>query len=74
MAKARNANNTIDFLNKVKSKSHDEIPCIPVFKVVEEEHVVGIITETNQFIPISPPQPINEISNYDNLRTIKNSN
>ena len=67
-------NNTIDFLSKVKSKSHDEIPCSPVFKVVEEEHIVGIITETNQFIPISPPQPINEITNYDNLRTIKNSN
>ena len=67
-------NNTIDFLSKVKSKSHDEIPCTPVFKVVEEEHIVGIITETNQFIQVTPPQPVNEISEFDNLRTIKNSN
>ena len=52
---------TVEFLLNVASKSHNEIPSKPEFKIVEEEHVVGIITETNQFIPISKPLPLSEI-------------
>ena len=47
-------NETIDFLIKLSSLA-DEIHCKPIFKVVEDEHIVGILTETNQFIQLSEP-------------------
>lgn len=31
------------------------IPCQPKIKVLEDSLIVGILTETNQFIPINPP-------------------
>lgn len=65
--------NTISFLNQVKSKSHNEIPCKPAFRIVEEEHIVGIITETNQFIPTTPPLPLSEDTNEFNLPILQNN-
>jgi hypothetical protein len=52
--------NTMQFLNRLHEKSkkskHDiEIPCKPAFKIVEDEMVVGILTETDQFIQLSEP-------------------
>ena len=47
-------NETIDFLMKL-SVSADEIHCKPIFKIIEDEHIVGILTETNQFIQLSEP-------------------
>ena len=47
-------NETIDFLIQL-SASSDEIHCKPIFKIVEDEHVVGVLTETNQFIQLSEP-------------------
>jgi hypothetical protein len=44
-----------------------------MLKVVEDELVVGIITETNQFIQISQPIPENEIKNDQNIPSLKNS-
>ena len=31
------------------------IPCIPVIEVVEDDMVIGILTQTNQFLAIQPP-------------------
>jgi hypothetical protein len=31
------------------------IPCLPIIEVVEEQMIVGILTQTNQFIAIQPP-------------------
>jgi hypothetical protein len=58
--------NTIQFLNKLSNRSgkrrdNPDIPCKPAFKIVEDEHVVGILTNTNQFIQISEPIRIDEI-------------
>ena len=64
---------TIEFLLQLKNKSHNEIPCSPAFKIVEEEHVVGILTETNQFIPISPPIALSEVGE-NNIPILKNDN
>ena len=47
-------NETIEFLIKL-AESANEIHCKPVFKIVEDEHIVGILTETNQFIQLSEP-------------------
>ena len=38
-----------------------EIPCKPIFKVIEDGLVVGVLTETNQFIQLSEPILENEI-------------
>jgi len=43
-------------------------------KVVEDELIVGIITETNQFIQILPPIPEIDIKSEQNLPSLKNSN
>ena len=48
---------TKDFALLIHKKSNGEIPCEFKLKVVEEERVIGFITETNQFMPISDPFP-----------------
>ena len=48
---------TKDFSALIQKKSNGEIPCALKLKVVENERVVGFITETNQFMPISEPIP-----------------
>ena len=72
-------NTTVKFLVNLekrtkKKRTISDIPCKPVFKVVEDEWVVGILTETNQFIQIS--QPITELDANDDyeLESIKNDN
>ena len=62
--------NTIDFLNYVSKQSND-IYSEPQLKVLEDEMIVGIITETNQFVPINPPEP-NTFD--DELKEITSSN
>jgi hypothetical protein len=62
---------TRDFLIKVSSETNKQVLCIPKFKVIEDELIVGIITETNQFIGINPP----EIDQYGNdLLRMDNTN
>lgn len=60
------------FLQNVKKDSAGSIPCSPIFKVIEDEVIVGIITETNQFIQLSVPEPISNIK--DNLKELRNNN
>ena len=45
---------TISFLLNIK-KQDDNILCKPVIKILDDGLIVGIITETNQFIAIDPP-------------------
>ena len=64
-------NETVSFLNKIDKKTSKrrdkaDIPCKPEFKIVEDNMVVGILTDTNQFIQISEPVREDEIpSDYD---------
>lgn len=46
---------TVGFLNHVYSMSDNKIPCKPAFRVVEDGMIVGILTQTNQFVQIDPP-------------------
>jgi hypothetical protein len=58
----------LDKIDKRTSKRRDtaDIPCKPAFKIVEDEMIVGILTNTNQFIQISEPVREDEInSKYD---------
>ena len=69
----------ITFLTKLHKKSKKrkedaDIPCKPAFKIVEDEMVVGILTETNQFIQLSEPISEVEIEPDQNIPTINNAN
>ena len=59
---------------KKKNSPDNEIPCKPMFKVIEDEMVVGILTETNQFIQISEPILETKIYTDYDLPSFKNSN
>jgi hypothetical protein len=51
----KNYNETKDFLNNVSIATEDRIKCKPLFKVIEDNLIVGILTNANQFVSISPP-------------------
>ena len=62
---------TRDFLFTLNNESNEKILCKPLLKVIEDDLIIGIITETNQFIGISPP----ETDMYgDDLEIINESN
>jgi len=71
--------NTIQFLNKLdkrskKRRDEADIPCKPAFKIIEDEHIVGILTNTNQFIQISKPIRLDEIDIEIDIPSINNDN
>jgi hypothetical protein len=47
--------NTRNALMQVSEESNKSILSMPMLKVVEDELIVGILTETNQFVQIDPP-------------------
>ena len=56
-----NYQDTVDVLNKVYERSQGKILSRPVFKIEEDGYVVGVLTETNQFIMLSEPaEPIED--------------
>jgi hypothetical protein len=64
--------NTVLFLKKLNEDSKRKIPCLPAFKVVEDKMIVGILTETNQFIQISEPFPLSEVT--DDIKILEENN
>ena len=42
------------FLEQLSSETDKKIMCLPEIKVIDQELIVGIITETNQFIGVVP--------------------
>jgi len=64
-------NKTKNFLRKVKRETG--IPCNPIFKIIEGAYIIGILTETNQFIMISKPELENKYE-IDTLKPIKTTN
>ena len=71
--------NTMYFLNKLdkrskKRRDEPDIPCKPAFKIIEDEHIVGILTNTNQFIQISNPIRQDEIPSDLDIPSINNNN
>ena len=61
---------THEFLTMVSKKTG--IRCRPAFKVIEDEVVVGILTETNQFVQLS--QPVVSVDKDMELPAIYNDN
>ena len=71
--------NTVELLNDLakrskKKRPSPDIPCKPIFKIEEDGLIVGILTETDQFIQLSEPIAESEINNKNNIPTFKNSN
>jgi hypothetical protein len=60
--------NTHNFLSKLNKNTG--IRCRPVFKVIEDEVIVGILTETNQFVQLS--QPVVSVEKDIDLHSIYN--
>jgi hypothetical protein len=46
---------TVYLLKEIKENSGGKILSLPKFKVLEDKLIVGILTETNQFVQIMPP-------------------
>ena len=67
-----NYDETIQFLNTLNKDSGNKIPCAIEFKVVEDEMIVGIITQTNQFVQLSEPEPVSEVT--DDIQILNDSN
>ena len=63
---------TKTFLQRLSIESNKKIPCLPEFKVIEDEMVVGFITETNQFIQLSEPYPLSDVN--DEIKELKGNN
>ena len=61
---------TVKLLNLVYKRSKGEILSRPVFKILEDGKVIGVLTETNQFVMISEPVDIEE----DGIPTIYDEN
>ena len=64
---------TVDLLQYIADKSQGKVLCAPHTKVVDEDaHLVGVLTQTNQFISVKPegyiPNP------NDGLRVLDGSN
>ena len=47
---------TVSCLEKLYKDSSKRIPCKPVFKMIDDEMIVGVLTETNQFIQLEEPE------------------
>lgn len=68
--------NWLDYRNTVKelkqlSDLSQRIPCNPVIRVLENELIVGILTETNQFVPLKEPE---ENKVRDDLKIVDEKN
>ena len=52
----QNYNTTVEFLKTVHSQT--KLPTTPVCKVVEDGMIVGVLTKTNQVVPLKNPETI----------------
>ena len=64
---------TKEFASFISKKTKGKIPCEPKCKVVDDGHVIGIMTETNQFTPIGKPIPVSSVKD-DGLKVVELGN
>ena len=53
---------TIHFLNNTYNKSKGRIKCRPEIKIIEDDMVIGVLTETNQFVQLSNAERLSQIN------------
>jgi hypothetical protein len=67
----KNYETTRDLLQQVHANSGGKIKCSPSVKIIDDGYIVGLLTETNQFVQIIPPV----MDTYDdNIPSVNNSN
>uniref|UniRef100_A0A6C0F0Y5 Uncharacterized protein n=1 Tax=viral metagenome TaxID=1070528 RepID=A0A6C0F0Y5_9ZZZZ len=64
---------TKDFSSFISKKSKGQIPCALKCKVVDNGHVIGFMTETNQFTPLRKPVQLNSVKE-DGLKVVELGN
>ena len=52
----KNLEETLQFLNTVSDETKGELLCKPVVKILEDNLIVGLLTETNQFVLLIEPE------------------
>jgi hypothetical protein len=45
---------TLQFLTFISKETKAKIPCLPRIQVIDDGHLIGVMTETNQFMEIRP--------------------
>jgi hypothetical protein len=60
--------NTRDRLQGIYNESNGKIPCQVKVKIVEDNLVVGFLTETNQFVQINPPSQVIDADGIPEVR------
>jgi hypothetical protein len=63
---------TVAALKAVKRDTQNRVLSAPHSKIIEDNLVVGVLTETNQFIQVDPPSE--NIAEDDGLKEIRSSN
>jgi hypothetical protein len=58
---------TVDFLIQLSNDSNKRIPCLPKIKILEDGLIVGLLTETNQFISTSEPEQNNMFMDMESI-------
>ena len=66
--------NTLACLLDVYRESKGKIPCNPILKIVEDEMIVGFLTQTNQLVQLSEPVSIVSESVKDDIPLLKDQN
>ena len=46
---------TVSQLSRIHALFNGRVPCLPTIKIIDDNLIVGIVTETNQFVKIDPP-------------------
>jgi hypothetical protein len=69
----KNYEHTKDFSSLIYRKSKGKIPCALKCKVLDNGHVIGFMTETNQFVPIRKSVPLNSVKD-DGLKVVELGN
>lgn len=62
---------TFNYLISVYKDSKGKVDCNPILKIVEEEHIVGFLTQTNQFVQLSAPISIDSEIIKDDIPLLK---
>jgi len=65
---------TLQHVSSLASPDKERILCKPTHRVVEDEQVVGILTETNQMVLVDPPINVDEVDNDHDLPIIRETN
>ena len=69
-----NYSNTLSILNSLWKKSNGNIPVKPARKVINNGIIVGILTQTNQMVPVFPEKHTKSLDGKEDLKILNINN